>query len=60
MGFDLFFKAPLQNFPSGDIIKDITLMNKTLEDFILVSPEQYLWVHRRFKKRPEGEPPFYS
>jgi len=33
---------------------------KSIEDMIRQAPEQYLWVHKRFKTRPEGEPKFYD
>lgn len=51
---------PVSNeFPSGDDLKDATIINAMLEKAIRVYPEQYMWVHRRFKTRPEGEPSFY-
>jgi KDO2-lipid IV(A) lauroyltransferase len=34
-------------------------MNRWIEDAIRDNPEQYLWVHKRFKTRPPGEPSFY-
>jgi KDO2-lipid IV(A) lauroyltransferase len=34
-------------------------MNRFIEQQILLQPEQYLWVHKRFKTRPEGEPGLY-
>ena len=34
-------------------------MNAFLEERIREMPEQYLWTHRRFKTRPEGEAPMY-
>lgn len=34
-------------------------INKVIEREILRAPEQYLWVHRRFKTRPLGEPSVY-
>ncbi|MGB2271577.1 MAG: LpxL/LpxP family Kdo(2)-lipid IV(A) lauroyl/palmitoleoyl acyltransferase [Pseudomonadales bacterium] len=46
-------------FPTGDDQKDATLINAMLEKAIRVQPEQYMWVHRRFKTRPEGEPSLY-
>ena len=34
-------------------------MNRWIESEIRHNPAQYLWVHRRFKTRPPGEPPLY-
>ena len=51
---------PLENFPSTDIIADLQRCNQVTEDWIRTAPEQYWWLHRRFKTRPEGEPPFYK
>ena len=58
--YRLVFGAPLENFPSGDDVEDATRINKIIEDMVRVKPEQYLWVHRRFKTRPAGEPGFYK
>jgi KDO2-lipid IV(A) lauroyltransferase len=52
--------APLDQFPSGDDLADCTRVNKVIEQMILVQPDQYLWVHRRFKTRPVGEPGLYA
>lgn len=49
----------LENFPSGDEVADATRINAFIEEAIRKHPEQYLWLHRRFKTRPEGEPGFY-
>lgn len=47
--------APLQDaFPSGDEQRDAGLINAGLESMIRIDPAQYMWVHRRFKTRPEG------
>ncbi|WP_111643163.1 LpxL/LpxP family Kdo(2)-lipid IV(A) lauroyl/palmitoleoyl acyltransferase [Marinimicrobium alkaliphilum] len=51
--------APLENFPSGDDVDDAAQINRVVEANIRRCPEQYLWVHRRFKTRPEGEPSLY-
>ena len=45
----------LHDFPSGDELKDATRINTIVEDAVLKAPEQYWWVHRRFKTRPPGE-----
>jgi KDO2-lipid IV(A) lauroyltransferase len=50
----------LAEFPCGDELEDLTRINRTTEELIRMAPEQYWWVHRRFKTRPPGEPPFYS
>lgn len=50
----------LEGFPSDDELADLTRINQVTEDFIRSAPDQYWWVHRRFKTRPPGEPPFYS
>ena len=59
-GYEMSFHKPLKNYPSGDAIKDASETNQILEKQILKNPEQYLWIHRRFKTRPEGEENFYS
>lgn len=50
---------PLEDFPSGDDVYDATRINKALEATIRRYPEQYWWLHRRFKTRPEGEDTLY-
>lgn len=45
----------LENFPSDDVVHDTQRISTLLEEEIRRSPEQYLWVHRRFKTRPPGE-----
>jgi KDO2-lipid IV(A) lauroyltransferase len=46
-------------FPSGDDAADARRMNAFIEERVLEMPEQYHWLHKRFKTRPEGEPKFY-
>lgn len=53
------FGKMFENFPSGDDIQDATRINQAIEEQVHRSPEQYLWMHRRFKTRPEGEPSIY-
>ncbi|MCP1314725.1 MULTISPECIES: LpxL/LpxP family Kdo(2)-lipid IV(A) lauroyl/palmitoleoyl acyltransferase [unclassified Halomonas] len=48
-----------EHFPSGDEVADATRVNQFIERAIRKHPEQYLWLHRRFKTRPEGEPSLY-
>jgi KDO2-lipid IV(A) lauroyltransferase len=58
-GYEVVMRAPLENFPTGDVVADTTRMNAEIETFVREWPEQYFWVHKRFKTRPEGEPDFY-
>jgi len=58
--YDVFILPPLENFPSGDDIKDAALVNELIAEQVVLAPEQYLWGHRRFKTRPEGEPDVYG
>ncbi len=58
-GLELSFDAPLSPVPTGDQAADAALMNRVIEARIHTMPEQYFWVHRRFKTRPPGTPPFY-
>jgi Kdo2-lipid IVA lauroyltransferase/acyltransferase len=58
-GYELTFYPPWDDFPSGDEIADARRMNAFIEERVLEMPEQYFWVHKRFKTRPEGEPKFY-
>lgn len=49
----------LEDFPSADETADAARINRLIEDWARCVPEQYYWVHRRFKGRPAGEPPVY-
>jgi Kdo2-lipid IVA lauroyltransferase/acyltransferase len=44
------------DFPTTDVEADTARMNVFIESVVRTMPEQYYWVHRRFKTRPEGEP----
>lgn len=59
-GYHLQVQPPLDDFPTEDLVADTTRIMKVVEDAILLAPEQYLWVHRRFKTRPEGQPSLYA
>jgi KDO2-lipid IV(A) lauroyltransferase len=43
----------------ADILANTQMLTKVIEDYVRRYPEQWLWVHRRWKTRPEGEPPIY-
>lgn len=51
---------PLPDFPGGDSLADTTRVNEMIEGFVRAHPEQYLWLHARFKTRPAGEAAFYD
>ncbi len=55
-GYLVTVGEPWQDFPSRDVAADTARMNAWIEQAIRSMPEQYYWVHRRFKTRPEGEP----
>ncbi len=59
-GYVVRFLDPWPDFPSDDPVADAAFMNRWIESEIALNPAQYLWVHKRFKTRPEGEPSFYS
>jgi KDO2-lipid IV(A) lauroyltransferase len=58
-GFLVKLLPPLEGFPSGDDLTDARRTNRILEAQIERIPEQYLWLHKRFKTRPIGEPGVY-
>jgi KDO2-lipid IV(A) lauroyltransferase len=57
-GYRLVFDPPLQDFPSGDDVVDATRVNEAVENAVRRAPEQYLWVHRRFKHQPDNSKPY--
>jgi len=59
-GYLLRIGAPLPGFPSGDEFEDASAINASIERFARRYPENYMWVHQRFKTRPPGEAPFYA
>lgn len=54
-GYSIRILDILDNFPSEDVLYDTTRCNKIIEAMIKTAPEQYIWMHRRFKTTPEGE-----
>ena len=59
-GYEARFYPAWEQFPSGDAEIDARRMNAFLEDRIREMPDQYFWVHKRFKTRPPGERNFYD
>lgn len=58
-GYHLKAEPALENFPSDDIAADTQRINDLFTRWATQAPEQYNWIHRRFKTRPEGEAAFY-
>jgi len=54
-GYVTTIYPPMENFPTDDAIADTRRINALIEAEVLKMPEQYYWVHKRFKTRPEGE-----
>ncbi len=59
-GYVLTFYPAWENYPSGNDIADARRMNAFIEDRAREMPEQYFWLHKRFKTSPEGEANFYT
>jgi len=58
-GYVLTFYPAWENYPSGDELADARRMNEFIEQRVREMPEQYFWLHKRFKTRPEGEQKYY-
>ena len=58
-GYEVRVHPAWQSYPSDDVTADTARMNAELQTWIDAMPEQYYWVHKRFKTRPPGEPPVY-
>ncbi len=64
-----FYYDPVENIfviqlepipiPTGDQVEDACIYNRWVEERIRRTPEQYFWLHKRFKTRPNGEASFY-
>ncbi len=58
-GYVVRFLPAWENYPGASIEADTRRMNAFIEEQVRQMPEQYLWVHKRFKTRPPGEPSWY-
>ena len=58
-GYEARFYPAWDDFPTGNAEADARRLNAFLEERILEMPDQYFWVHKRFKTRPLGEPSLY-
>lgn len=59
-GYEIQVMSPWPDYPTADAEADTAVMNRYLEDYIRQAPEQYYWVHKRFKTRPGNERSFYA
>jgi KDO2-lipid IV(A) lauroyltransferase len=58
-GWRVRYLPPLTNWPTDDPLADALTMNQWIEAEVRRCPAQYLWVHKRFKTRPAGQPALY-
>jgi len=58
-GYVVRFHPAWENYPGASIEADTLRMNAFIEELVRQMPEQYLWVHKRFKTRPPGEAAWY-
>jgi Kdo2-lipid IVA lauroyltransferase/acyltransferase len=58
-GYEIRILDAWADFPSRDMNADTALMNERLQGWIDEMPDQYYWVHKRFKTRPPGAPSVY-
>jgi KDO2-lipid IV(A) lauroyltransferase len=59
-GYEVEVMPAWDNFPGESVEADTEFMNRFIESQVLRMPEQYYWVHKRFKTRPPGEQRFYQ
>ena len=58
-GYEVRFYPAWENYPTGDLSADTRRMNEFIEQRVREMPEQYFWLHKRFKTRPRGEKKLY-
>jgi len=56
-GYRLTLEPPLEGFPSDDLEADTRRINAVIERWVRKCPEQYLWIHQRFRTRPNRSDP---
>ena len=59
-GYELIFKAPLEDFPSGNEYNDAKRISEQLEKHVRDVPAQYMWTFRRYHSRPDNKPTPYE
>ncbi|MBU6260170.1 MAG: lysophospholipid acyltransferase family protein [Burkholderiales bacterium] len=58
-GYTLVIEPPLDGFPGADPVADTQRLNQVIERQVRTQPQQYFWLHKRFKTRPPGQHGFY-
>ena len=58
-GYVIRIGEPLEEFPSDDVVTDTARINTEIEAMVRAAPDQYFWLHKRFKTRPDGAVPIY-
>lgn len=58
-GYEMIIMPDVADMPLDDETATAARMNRVVEEGVLMAPEQYMWLHRRFKTRPEGEASLY-
>jgi KDO2-lipid IV(A) lauroyltransferase len=59
-GYEIRIYPAWESYPTGDSVADTRRMNEFIEERVREMPEQYFWLHKRFKTRPPGEESFYK
>ena len=59
-GYEVEVMPAWENFPGESVEADTAYVNRFIESQVLRMPEQYFWLHKRFKTRPAGEQRFYK
>ena len=58
--YEMTLLPALENFPSDDPVADTRRYVEALEEHVRRCPEQYLWIHKKFKNLPEGHRDYYA
>jgi KDO2-lipid IV(A) lauroyltransferase len=57
-GYSLVLSPAFEGFPSADAVADTAKVMAAIEAMARAAPGQYLWIHRRFKRQPDGSNPY--